>query len=427
MTLPNTRSPAGAATPATVDLASQLDRIGAELVRSGSIGLLSVTVLPRRREGGDGEWRAYESMRREIHTLLRDFQLRRLRREDRLIEPVSRGNAFVLVLAPPREGGRLDAEDLHRVRTRLEVRLKAHLGEGLEADVHDCFGCYVGGSVLRHDPSVRPETILYRALDEAFADALRAQEREGRRHENQLREILASGSVRSVYQPVVDIVRRRIIGYEALTRIPKGDFETPDLLFRAASRHDALWSLERLCRERALAGLPPAGRDGLLFLNTEPESIRDPELRAPSFVDRLAAAGLVASQVVIEITEHAAVRDFVEFRRRLDEFRARGFRLAIDDVGSGYSGLQAIAEIAPDFIKVDMALIRDIDRHRLKRELIATIRRFSDRTGSTVVAEGVERQEELRSLIEAGVRCAQGYLFARPGAPPDTPDWSRFD
>jgi EAL domain-containing protein (putative c-di-GMP-specific phosphodiesterase class I) len=95
----------------------------------------------------------------------------------------------------------------------------------------------------------------------------------------------------------------------------------------------------------------------------------------------------------------------------------------MDDVGSGYAGLQAIAEISPDYIKMDMSLVRDIHRHNIKRELVTTIRRFSDSTGITLVAEGVETAEELNSLVEAGVRCAQGYLFCKPSRIPVEPDW----
>ena len=128
--------------------------------------------------------------------------------------------------------------------------------------------------------------------------------------------------------------------------------------------------------------------------------------------------------MVLELTEHSAVRDFVAFRRTLEQFRALGFRLAMDDVGSGYSGLQAIAEIAPDFIKADMHLVRGLHESPIKRELIETMQRFSESTRITLVAEGVESPEELAVLAAAGVRCAQGYLFARPGAPAPFPDWA---
>jgi EAL domain-containing protein (putative c-di-GMP-specific phosphodiesterase class I) len=195
-------------------------------------------------------------------------------------------------------------------------------------------------------------------------------------------------------------------------------------LFKAAEANDALWSLERLCRRKALEDLPALAPHQLLFLNVEPDSIHDPHLGGPQFLEGLTEAGLSPRQVVLELTEHSAVRDFVAFRRTLEQFRRLGFRLAMDDVGSGYAGLQSIAEIAPDFIKADMHLVRGLHVSSIKRELIDTIRRFSDSTGITFVAEGVESREELNALISVGVRCAQGFLFARPGSPPAFPDWA---
>ena len=110
-------------------------------------------------------------------------------------------------------------------------------------------------------------------------------------------------------------------------------------------------------------------------------------------------------------------------RRMITRCRRQGYRVAMDDVGSGYAGLQAIAEISPDYIKMDMSLVRDIHRHTIKRELVSTIRRFSDSTGITLVAEGVETLDELKSLMNTGVRCAQGFLFSKPARTPVEPDW----
>jgi EAL domain-containing protein (putative c-di-GMP-specific phosphodiesterase class I) len=118
------------------------------------------------------------------------------------------------------------------------------------------------------------------------------------------------------------------------------------------------------------------------------------------------------------------VRDFSTFRVALNEIRDQGFQLAMDDVGSGYAGLQAIAEMRPDYIKVDMSLVRDMHLDPFKRELISTIQRFTEKTDIMMVAEGVEHIDELKCLAEAGVRCAQGFLFARPDRPPGEPDWS---
>ena len=283
---------------------------------------------------------------------------------------------------------------------------------------------YVGGSLMHHDASVDPDRIIYRALEESIADALNQQKREQKQHALHLRNILDAGAVSTVYQPVVDVVARRVIGFEALTRLPQAQFETPDVLFKAANEQGVLWSLERLCRKRALEHLPQLEEGQLLFLNIEPDSMHDPELRDSEFLDEIKRAGLDPRSLVLEVTEHAAVKDFAALRKVIDDIRALGFRLAMDDVGAGYSGLQTIAEIRPDYIKVDMTLVRDMHLDRFKRELITTIRRFTDNTGIILVAEGVENVAELQSLTEAGVRCAQGFLFARPDSPPNIPDWS---
>ena len=407
-------------------LAAALDRIGADLSESRNLGVLYCSVLQHRAVEHSAGWQAYEAMSREIGEFLEDYVAHRMRSSDLLVEPATQGNAFVLLLGPPRFGRNLDLADLARVRSRLKRHVRERLNQKLPADICEEFGCYVGGALMRHDPAVPLDRMVFRSLEEAFADALKDREFDVRRHAMQLHRVLELGLVHAVYQPVVDLVDQRVIGYEALTRVAPGRFPNTDLLFKAANENDSLWSLERLCRRRALEGLPQLERDQLLFLNIQPDALYDPELRDADFLTLLRKAGLAPGQVVLEMTEHSAVRDFAAFRRTLQHFRSSGFRLAMDDVGSGYSGLQAIAELSPDFIKADMALVRDLHRHPIKRELISTMRRFSDSTGIILVAEGVETLEELVGLRELGVRCAQGFLFARPGAPPAGPDWSRL-
>ncbi|HEX4823443.1 MAG TPA: EAL domain-containing protein [Candidatus Polarisedimenticolaceae bacterium] len=403
-------------------LASAAPRLAAD----HEFGLLSVTVLQRRHLSHGADWHAYDALIREIGAFLRSYRTERMRRDDRLFEPSMNGNAFAVMLEPPRKGRALDPGDLARVRARLARGLKVHLARQLPREVGDAFGWYVGAAVIAPEAEIPFERIVHRALEESFADALREKEREGRRHAVQLARVLHLGLVHSVYQPVVDIVDQRVIGFEALTRVGSGRFENVELLFKAAEANDALWALERLCRRKALEDLPTLGPGQLLFLNVEPDSIHDPHLGGPQFLDGLAAVGLSATQVVLELTEHSAVRDFVAFRRTLERFRSLGFRLAMDDVGSGYAGLQSIAEIGPDFIKADMHLVRGLHESPIKRQLIDTIRRFSDSTGITFVAEGVESRDELEALVDVGVRCAQGFLFARPGSPPTSPDWTKM-
>lgn len=394
------------------------------LATRGEIGLISVTVLQKQHVEQSTGWHGYDTIIHEIGTFLRTYHGQRMRRDDRLFEPSLNGNSFALLLEAPRDGRELDAAALARVCARIKRGLKTHLARALPRDVGECFGSYVGAALVSNEDGIAFDRIVHRALEEAFADALREKEREAQRRSVQLARVIHLGLVRSVYQPVVDVAARRVVGYEALTRVGSGRFENVETLFRAAEANDALWSLERLCRRRHLEGVPVLQPDQMLFLNVEPDSAHDPHLTGPPFLEALRSADLTPRQIVLELTEHSAVRDFVAFRRTLDQFRALGFRLAMDDVGSGYAGLQAIAEIAPDFIKADMHLVRGLHISAIKRELIDTMQRFSESTGITLVAEGVESTDELAALVEVGVRCAQGFLFARPGAPAPFPDWT---
>jgi len=404
-----------------------LDKVKQELTANQELGLLSITVLGREGTArGPDSWAEYDAILKEISFFLAGFTSSRLRKTDILLDPVVAGNTFVLLIGPPRDGRPLDQTDLTLVRERLVRGVARQLKERLPGHREARYGIHVGGALIRHDAEVDCSRIIYRGLDQAFADALGQRKEEGLRHAVHLQRILKEGQVAAVYQPLVDLVDCRVIGYEALTRLPHGQFQTPDVLFKVAQENGALWALERLCRRRALESMPRLEPDQKLFLNIEPDSFHDPELCRRAFRDLLDESGLRPGQLVLELTEHAAVTDFAAMRRTLDTLRTFGFRLAMDDVGSGYSGLRAIAEIRPDFLKVDMSLVRGLHLDPIKRELIETIRRFSDSTGILLVAEGVEAPEELESLADAGVRCAQGFLFARPDSPPRQPDWPRL-
>jgi EAL domain-containing protein (putative c-di-GMP-specific phosphodiesterase class I) len=409
--------------PELADLGLLIGEIGLRLSESKQLGLLSVTVLRRAEIQAEQAWRDYEAVQREIRRFLTDASTRGLRGSDVVLDPAISGNTFVILLGPPRQARPLKRTDAGLVQRRLRNGLHAHLARSLPLSTLARFGVYVGAALMHDAPVVDCERIVYRCLEESLADAMSQKQAEIPHHGADLRRILEGGEVRSVYQPLVDLRARSTIGFEALTRVAPGPFSNPEELFRTAQDHGALWNLERLCRARALDGLPPMQAHQLLFLNIESESFHDPELVGSTFLDELRRVGLAPHKIVLEVTEHSAIEDFDDFRGVLQRLRDCGFLLAMDDVGAGYSGLQAIAEIEPDFLKLDMALVRDLHNRPVKRKLISTIRRFTESTGATLVAEGVERPEELASLAHLGVRCAQGFLLAQPGCPPGSPDW----
>ncbi len=392
-----------------------LGRIRRMLRESQQLGLLSISILQNDRVSQALGWHGYEALIRNIAGFLSAMRRVALRRDDQLGEVMISGNAFVILLSPPRGAKVVSYDDVDKVRRRIGSRLMRYVRDTLPPEVQEGFGFFIGCAVLVQERTARFERLVYAALEEAFADSLQERRKEQRDEALGLKEILRSGNIQIFYQPVVDLLQRRVLGYEALTR-PSGEaFEGPDRLFKAAYDHDLVWKLERLCRERALRGAAGLPHDQLLFLNTEPDTIHDPALRSESILQLIREVALSPNRIVLEMTEHAAVRDLATLRQVLNYYQFLGFRLAVDDVGSGYSGLKSIAEIKPDFLKIDMALIRDIHEHPIKQDLTSTIVRFSSQSGITLIAEGVETAQELRCLRSLGVRYAQGYHFARPG------------
>ncbi len=211
-----------------------------------------------------------------------------------------------------------------------------------------------------------------------------------------------------VYQPIVSWSQRRVIGYEALVRSAEPTLPHPGALFDAATRLDRVDELSRAIRHVAPRPFREVS-DALLFLN-----VQIGDLEAEDFVRGPLAS--MAGSVALEVTERAALDSIDGAASRVSELRARGFRVAIDDLGAGYAGLSSFALLEPDIVKVDMSLVRDVHRAPLKRRLIAGLCEACADLGVLLVAEGVETAEERDALVEAGCDIFQGYLFARPGA-----------
>ncbi|HKY32883.1 MAG TPA: EAL domain-containing protein [Candidatus Polarisedimenticolia bacterium] len=399
-----------------------LERMRAQLAAHGFLSVLSVNIMQNSHLERVTGWKAFDSIVRDVARFLTSINTLHLRREDFVSEVMISGNAFVILLAPPRGGQMLDLVDLLRVRDRLNGKLRRFLARRLPQEIQERFTCFIGASLVRNDEAVRPDRLIYRALDEAQSDSVSERQRASQRQLHELREVLGARLIQSVYQPIVDILQPRLVGWEALSRPAGGSFDNIEQLFKAAYEAQSIWPLERLCREKAMEGVRGIRREELLFLNVEPDSIYDPQFRSARTLKLLEQACLTPDRVVLEMTEHAAVRDFTAFRQTLTYFRSLGFRLAIDDMGSGYSALASVAEIQPEFVKIDMSLIRELDSRPLKRELVDTIARFARRAGIEVIAEGIETVQELAALSDMGVPYGQGYLFGRPSSPPAQPD-----
>jgi len=223
-----------------------------------------------------------------------------------------------------------------------------------------------------------------------------------------IERVLSGTGLRLASQPIVDIVRARVVGYELLARFAGPPEAGPDVWFQWAETFGMGAALDQQVVTIALAmrqHLPP---HTFLTINIDPLHLNDVGL-----VDLFTAAGSLEG-VVIELTEHSVIDDYDAIVELLKPFRAAGAKIAIDDAGSGYAGLQWLHALSPDFVKIDRALIDHVDEDEIKTALVEMLGAMADRIDAWVIAEGVERASELDVLMRMGVPLVQGYLLARP-------------
>ena len=298
--------------------------------------------------------------------------------------------------------------------TELVRRLERHVAEKIEAqhgeEIATLFDIYVGRAHVYYNPKMRLERLIYRGIREAANAAKGIEERERGRKVADLRTALRDRAVYVDYHPIVVAGTREVFGYEALARGKMRALRSPEVMFEVAAEADLIWELSRLCRARAVEGMQSKlGPGELLFLNVDPHDFAD-----PVFNEEFESEVAEPHRVVIEITERTAIKDYPKFRERLKALRARGYRFAVDDAGSGYAGLGSIANLEPDFIKLDMSLINCIDTNFIKQNLVETMVRFANDQKAMVIAEGVERAEEFETVKQLGVHLVQGFYLHRP-------------
>ncbi|MFE8700411.1 EAL domain-containing protein [Cytobacillus sp. FJAT-54145] len=231
--------------------------------------------------------------------------------------------------------------------------------------------------------------------------------------------LLVNKSLNMLFQPIVNLNDGSLLGYEGLTRGPRGSrFHSPIDLFSYAEQCGSLYPLEKTARELAFQYSQSVIKKGQkLFININSQVIYDPGFTPGHTISLLKQQDLSPSNVVFEITERNAIQDFQAFKEVLNHYRAQGFKIAIDDAGAGYSSLQAITELMPDYIKVDRSLISGIHNNEVKMHILHAFVTLAKKTGSTIIAEGIETKEELQTVMQLGISVGQGYYLAYPDYP----------
>lgn len=219
-------------------------------------------------------------------------------------------------------------------------------------------------------------------------------------------------------QPIVSVEHRETVAYEALMRSKEPALPHPGAVLAAAEKLGRVHLLGRSIRARVARIIDQAEPGPMFYVNVHPADLADAEIFDPN-----APLSIHARRVVLELTERASLEGIPELESRLASLRDLGFRIAVDDLGAGYAGLSYFASVRPDLIKIDMSLVRGIDRDPVKQRVVLALAGLGRSLGIEVVGEGVETKEERDALVELRCTHLQGYLFARPGPPFPTARW----
>jgi EAL domain-containing protein (putative c-di-GMP-specific phosphodiesterase class I) len=312
----------------------------------------------------------------------------------------------------------LSVGDLRTARGRVVTSLVPNLSRAAFPYIKTTPRIEVGHGLAVHNPLLHTERVIERAIEEALAQAAHQRRAEELLVLERLQDILLRERVVTAYQPILRMQEGTIMGFEALSRGPRGSgLETAATLFDAARRNNLLVELDRLCRRRALLSSARIPSNAKIFVNTLPATMRDPQFRGKALIDFLDKAQVAPDRVVIEITEQEVIENHHIFRETMAYFTDLGMSFAVDDVGAGYSGLDTIAKLKPNFLKIDIGLVRDVHVSNVNRAMVKAIVDLGHRIGAKVIAEGIHNNDEAQVLRDAlGVDFGQGYHLARPDA-----------
>jgi EAL domain-containing protein (putative c-di-GMP-specific phosphodiesterase class I) len=407
---------AAAEQPALPPLPEAIGEIAGWLQEEGALGLILVDASPlgqiERLYGTDPFHRALTALAQRLRNRLTHEVGERF-----TIASGAMAEEHLLVfLHRPREDQHFFQESLPRLTNELRGYVELSVKRVAYPYLSRPEEIPVGNAFTFHRTFQRAETQIRVLIEKALEAARFELERHRRERVDSLERVLLEESVVSVYEPIVQLADRHVIGYEALARGPVGTgLETPMALFSAADQGDLTYELDVLCRRRALAGAREIDASSRLFLNILPSSIHDPDFTELGIRRALDGLPIGPRNLVLEISEREAISNFPIFREAVDHISRLGVGIALDDTGAGYSSLEAAMELCPDFLKIDMSLVRTLDEDPQRQELLRSLQGLAANMNSRLIAEGIETEAELGVLRELGIDLGQGFLFGRGG------------
>jgi len=397
-------------------LAAKMADIRAALEHAGTVGVIYLTIPRAEDLEALYGWQIYDEFITELGALLTRFRDEHLRADDLVVVRDVQSSEFVIFVRPSKEGAidEVATDRLEELRAQVGRYLTAHRSPHILRG-HRHLAFHTGTARIIHNLFTRPERLVFAAIEEARRSIHEEAESEARRQKELLKRIIVREEVDVLYQPIISLSDFSIFGFEALSTARGGSgIEGAEMLFALADEANLSTQLDRVCRRRALSGARRWLSEARLFLNTDPRTIEEIGTREDALYHLFQNGGVNPRSIVLEITERSAIGNLALFEATLANFRRHGISVAVDDAGAGYASLNTIARLKPDFLKFDMALVRDIDKDRVKQELLSTVQQLARRVNARVIGEGIETRAEFETLARFGVDYGQGYYIGHP-------------
>jgi EAL domain-containing protein (putative c-di-GMP-specific phosphodiesterase class I) len=391
------------------------DELGRMLREQGGLGVLLVELPPLARIERSFGTPAYQGLRSHVDVLMGEL-LDQVRSGDILTRHEVEGDRFLLFLGGRRDPGvDFTMEVVRKLAERVESFLAPRLARLTMPYQRVRSAIDAGYGFVVHSPLESEQRQVLRLVDEAIASAQLRQRLRERDERERVNEIVFNRQVWTAFQAINVLETREVMGYEALSRGPRGTaLESPGALFGLAGRHGLAEEVERACRRKAFQDWElfgtPAPR---LFVNTLPATVRDPSFLGRGVLDYL-GPNISPRSVTLEITEGQVIENLNLYREAMHSFTELGFTFAIDDLGAGYSGLETLATLGASYLKIDMGLVRDLHEKPVSQQVIKAIVDMGQGVGAAVIAEGIQTTDEAKAVTDLGVRFGQGYLYGRP-------------
>ncbi len=357
----------------------------------------------------------YSELLAQVTALLREVKDNELRDLDIFLVDLLDNDTFIIFLSSPREKETKLLEHLENIVERIRLVIETPIFDMFYPYTKEYFKPGIGYSLAIRNPMINNLRLILQLVDSAKKIGQFMRMKNEYRSRYELQKIIIERNIQTVYQPVVDLMTLDILGYEALSRGPADtEFTNPALLFILASEFGLSFELDVLCRDNAFANIRTMETDKKIFVNTLAMTIHDPEFRGKYLERLLDDIKVKPHNVVFEINEKLAIDNYDLFKMAMKDYSDIGIVHASDDMGTGYSGLERVMELNPGFMKVDISLVRDVDKSYIKQQIIKAMVNLSNSLNSNIIAEGIETRAEYEMLRSLNVKYGQGYLFGMP-------------